>query len=235
MSTDIRKNEGIGKVKENMRYTIPEDNFHSVLIAQSDVISKLATIFEDSIILDGRFRIVMVSSNVQHMLGYAADALKGQSVNALVRGEGVEHVLQEVLAPGFFEEIIISLHTSTDTAILFGLSGFYLGLISDLNGYIVLKLKNLDIIRRLNRQLEDNRHAMESFIYYTAQDLNGPVAALRSIIATLKSRKDDKGMGLLATTLDVQVIRLEERLTKLLQLTDAGSQPLPFISGSVAS
>lgn len=209
-----------------MKFNAPERKLPLALIAESDIVPKLATIFEDSVILDGRFQIVMASNPTLHTLGYTLEELQGQSISRLGRAdEDLQPMLQAALGTGFFEEIVISLQTSNGKSVVFGVSGFYLGLISDLNGYIVLKLKNLDIIRQLNQQLEDNRGALDKFIQRTAQDLRGPVSTIRGLIHMLKNHPDDTALGLLADMLEVNATQLDDRLCKLLLLAESGSQP----------
>lgn len=213
-----------------MKFNIPEQTLAPALIAESDIVRNLATIFEDSVILDGRFRIVMVSHPILRTLGYTAGALEGQSISCLGgAGEALQPMLQAALGAGFFKEIVVSLLTSSGQAVVFGLSGFYLGLISDYNGYIVLKLKNLDIVRQLHQQLAENRSALEDFVYRTSHDLRGPVANIRGLIHLLKNRPDDTELGLLADMLEASATRLDDRLIKLLYQADLGyQQPLPI-------
>lgn len=211
-----------------MKFNNPERTAPLALIAESDIVHKLANIFEDSIILDGRFQIVMVSNPILRTLGYTRDELEGQTINHLGRAdEDLQPIVQGALGTGFFEEIVVSLLTNKGKAVVFGMSGFYLGLISDYNGYIVLKLKNLDIIRQLNQQPEENRRALDKFIYRTAHDLRGPVATIRGLIHMLKNRPDDTKLGLLADMLEVNATQLDDRLFKLLYLAESGSQQLP--------
>jgi nitrogen-specific signal transduction histidine kinase len=210
-----------------MKFDNPERKLPLALIAESDIVRKLAIIFEDSIILNGRFQIVMASDSILRTLGYTLEELAGHSINHLGRtDEDLQPVLQDALVAGFFEEMIISLLTSKKKPIMFGLSGFYLGLISDLNGYIVLKLKNLDILRQLNQQLEENRGAMDQFIYRTAHDLRGPVATIRGLIHLLKNRPDDSELTLLTDMLETSATQLDDRLFKLMHPAgEDGQQP----------
>jgi PAS domain-containing protein len=190
-----------------MKFDAPDRKLPLALIAESDIVKKLATIFEDSIILDGRFQVVMASNPTLHTLGYTLEELQGQSISRLGRAdEDLQPLLQAALGTGFFEEIVISLQTSNGKSVVFGVSGFYLGLISDLNGYIVLKLKNLDIIRQLNQ-------------------LRVPVSTIRGLIHVLKNHPDDTALGLLADVLEVNATQLDDRLCELLHLAESGSQP----------
>ena len=214
-----------------MKFNTPEGTLPLALIAESDIVQKLTTIFEDSVILDGRFQIVMASNSTLHTLGYTLEELQGQSISHLGRAdEDLRPRLQAALGTGFFEEIVISLQTNKGKSVVFGVSGFYLGLISDLNGYIVLKLKNLDIVRQLNQQLEDNRHALDKFIQRTAQDLRGPVSTIRRLIHMLKNQPDNTARGQLADMLEINATQLDDRLFTLLSQAGPGNTPpgVPF-------
>lgn len=191
------------------------------LISEDEIKQKLTTIFVDSIILDGQFRIALVSKNILDTLEFSLEEIKHQTVNYLSQGEVVT-TLEKELTRGYFEEVLLTLRAKSGRPVLFSVSGFYLGLISDLNGYIVLKLKDLDGIRQLNRQLEDNRAELDRFIYRTAHDLRGPLATMRGLVNLLKLRKDDAEVDLLAGMLEVSAERLDDRLYKLLYLAETG-------------
>jgi signal transduction histidine kinase len=192
------------------------------LISDGEIKKKLASIFVDSIILTGQFEIALISKNVLETLGFRLAELKGKSINYLSKDDNLQGILVNELNSGFFEEAVISLNTKHNEQVLFSISGFYLGLISDLNGYIILKLKNLDEVKALNSKLESNREELDRFIYRTAHDLRGPLATIRGLINLLKIRTDNSEVDNILSMLDVNADRLDERLFKLLYLAESG-------------
>jgi light-regulated signal transduction histidine kinase (bacteriophytochrome) len=104
------------------------------------------------------------------------------------------------------------------------LTGFYLGLISDLNGSIILKIKNVDELDQVNQQLLLKKAELEDFIYRTAHDLRGPLATIRGLVNLIKARKDNDELELLIAMMSERTDKLNERLSHLLYLTLAGRE-----------
>jgi len=95
------------------------------------------------------------------------------------------------------------------------LSGFYLGLISDLTGYIVLRIKPVDEINLLNRQLERSRQELDEFIYRASHDLRGPLATIRGLTNIMKLQKPNDEMKSLIAMLETSATKMDNRLSRL--------------------
>jgi light-regulated signal transduction histidine kinase (bacteriophytochrome) len=99
-----------------------------------------------------------------------------------------------------------------------------MGLISDLNGSIILKIKNLDELDLINNQLRLKNAELEDFIYRTSHDLRGPLATIRGLVNLIRARKDNEELEMLIGLMAERTDKLNERLSQLLYLTLAGRE-----------
>src|SRR5688572_22376346 len=102
------------------------------LISETYIQDNLARIFPDSIILRDGFKIAAVSNHVAGLLGYEASQLVGRSMQELSGDAMFLKDLQLELAGGFFDKLSVVLK-GKNGQIRCKLSGFYLGLICDIN------------------------------------------------------------------------------------------------------
>ncbi|SKC58423.1 ATP-binding protein [Ohtaekwangia koreensis] len=197
------------------------------LISENEVRQKLTSVFVESIILTNKFEIDLVSKDVLEALGYALGELKGRNISSLNHEINLQNLLLNNLNRGFFEEIVVALNNAQHRHVMFSISGFYLGVVSDINGYIILKVKNLDKVREHNTKLEHDREELDNFIYRAAHDIRGPLATMRGLINLMKLRKDDSEINMMLGMLDASASRLDERLFKLLYLAESNEAEVP--------
>jgi light-regulated signal transduction histidine kinase (bacteriophytochrome) len=194
-------------------------NISSILISEQSIERILPLICVDGIVLDQDFRIIAVSQNVLDDVGFTPEELKNKSINHLAGDKDLRAILVANLSAGFFTEKRARLFTKDKTWISVSLTGFYLGLISDLNGSIILKIKNLDALDRLNRQLLLKKAELEEFIYRTSHDLRGPIATIRGLVNLIRLREDDEELEALINMMAERTDQLDRRLSQLLYLT----------------
>jgi signal transduction histidine kinase len=202
-----------------------EDNdpdFTQKLISESSLRNHLTSIFVDSIILKNGFRIALVSKRILEILGFEMSELYDSDISTLTVNNSFGKELERELARGFFDQLQISLKTKRGQIISFNISGFYLGLISDLNGYVVLTIKALNTTDYLNHSLEESRKELDEFIYRAAHDLRGPLATIRGLANIMKLEKDANQMIQLIGMLEKHAEKLDDRLFKLLYLAETG-------------
>ncbi|MBA4055865.1 MAG: hypothetical protein C0490_14210, partial [Marivirga sp.] len=176
-------------------------------------------IFVDSVVIDQNFNIVVVSQNVLDFLEFNSDELKNKSINYLSGTLDLVQLLQNELNPGYFEEKKFSLFSKSNRSIAVGISGFYLGLVSGINGYIILKITNLDEVELKHLQLQQKKIELDNFIYRTAHDLRGPLATIKGLINLLKMKEAE--FERLLPMLDAHANKLDERLFQLVYLAKA--------------
>jgi signal transduction histidine kinase len=186
------------------------------LISEKYIQDNLARIFPDSIILKDGFRITAVSSHVTTLLGLDAHKLVGRSVQDLSDDATLLKEIQLQLAGGFFDNLPATLK-GRDGTIRCKLSGFYLGLICDINGIAILKVEVQDEMKLLSNQLEASRNELDEFVYRTTHDLRGPVATIRGLINLMKLESDSFSNDLknLVGLMDTQAQTLDDRLFNL--------------------
>jgi len=197
------------------------------LISEEDIKFRLGSIFVDSIVLTTDFTIKVVSHNVLDVLEFSTEELSGKSINYLTHQTHLQTRLQKALRAGFFEDVQDRLFTKGNKPMQVKLSGFYLGLVSDLNGYIILKVHFEDRQEAL-RQEATSRTELDKFIYRTSHDLRGPLATIRGLVNLIKLRQDDSEIDTLVNMIDVHAQKLDDRLFQLFYLAghdDASQTP----------
>jgi light-regulated signal transduction histidine kinase (bacteriophytochrome) len=185
------------------------------LISDDDVRRSLEKIFPESIILDRAFKIVSISPNISETLGFDPEELKCQSVSIISHEPHLQVQLEDRLKAGFFEGYEIELNTREEKKILFSISGFYLGLIANIQDLIVLKLKNLDEISFLNTLLEAKSSELDLFVYRSAHNLRGPLATIQGLINLGKMCEDVEEFKFLINQMEVFTAKLDDILYHL--------------------
>lgn len=163
-----------------------------MLISNQIIEKNLHDIFNDSIVLDNHFQISSISNSVLRVLNYHENELLGKSINILSAEEeqGLQSKLIKELAGGFFSEKTFKLSTKGKHSIMVGISGFYMGLISDINGYVILKIRNLQEIKKLYEQLEQKNLELDHFLYRSSHDLRGPLATIKGLASLAQMDND---------------------------------------------
>ncbi len=166
----------------------------SQLISEATIARNLPSIFSDVIVFDTRFDIVNISPMVLTILGYGHDELVGQNIDVLAPGANLKAECENALQGGFFTEKELEFQTRQNQRVIVGVSGFYMGLISDMNGYILLRIKNLNEVKKIYERLEEKSIELDYFLYRTAHDLRGPLASIMGLtyIASLDSTETER-------------------------------------------
>jgi len=188
------------------------------LISQQSIREKLPAIFQDAIIVDLRFNILVVSQNVLEFLEFTNEELKDKSLNYLTGGVDVVSQLNVWMAEGYCNERVVEFQSKGGHAIQIGISGFYLGLITDINGRIILKIRNLSEISVINKELQKKKTELDSFIYRVSHDLRGPLATVLGLVNLLKIRKDDSEVDRIVQMIDAHSVKLDELLFQLVYM-----------------
>jgi len=201
--------------------SISQPDISSTLISADALRQKLPTIFLDSMIVDLQFNILVVSQNVLDFLEFTNEELEGKPINYLAGEEDIAQMLKRALSTGYFEEQEIAFYAKCNRRITIGISGFYLGLISDINGRIILKVRNLDEIAMINQQLEQKKAELDKFIYRAAHDLRGPLATMQGLLNLLRIREDNSELDRILQLLDAHAQKLDERLYHMVYLAQS--------------
>jgi signal transduction histidine kinase len=194
------------------------------LISDGDVRKHLATIFPDAIILNDQLKIVTLTESTAAMFGYRAAGLITKDLSYLLGVDTAHHVTAE-LKKGIFSNVVAPFRSKSGDVITGKFSGFYLGLISDINGLIALQIKVFDQVGVLSHQLEESRKELDEFVYRSTHDLRGPLATMRGLVNLLKL--DDEKLSddtkQIVNMLDAHAQILDDRLFQLNYLAETSS------------
>ncbi len=197
------------------------EDISGILISDESIRQKLPSIFVDSMVVDQHFNIVVISQNVLEFLEFNVEEIKYKSLNYLTGNCDLVSIMKNELAQGYFEERKAFLFSKSNRKITVGISGFYLGLISDINGYIILRISNLDELEVINQQLQQKKAELDNFIYRAAHDLRGPLATIKGLINLLKMKENAGELERLLPMIDAHANKLDERLFQLVYLAKA--------------
>ncbi|HMG92488.1 MAG TPA: hypothetical protein VK589_20660 [Chryseolinea sp.] len=193
------------------------------LISESTIRKNLTAIFTDAIVVDDHFVIAAVSDSLTRMTGFEGTDLEGKPLDFLSPSGSLRETLKKKLINGFCDQgTIATIKTKGFGNISCQITGFYLGLISDFSGFIILRVKQLDEISQLNKQLESSRNELDEFVYRASHDLRGPLATIRGLINLMKLRPEMEEMMNLVEMIDAHAIKMDDRLFGLHYLSESG-------------
>lgn len=192
----------------------------SLIISMEEVIGKLNSFFTDSIILRMDYTIQSVGCEVESVTAFSSAELSGQAFSKICADHDSWTKIQTELKQGFFADVPTNFLTQENKSVSVSISGFYLGLISDINGYIILKIKLLEDNAFLKQELVTKKRELDTFIYRAAHDLRGPLATIKGLVNLLKIRQGDHEVDDLLSLIDIHANKLDDRLFKLLYLAD---------------
>lgn len=193
------------------------NDLNPFIISEDTIRQKLVSIFVDSIVIDTQYKLQVISQNILDLLGYTLQELRGKNFNFLTGEHTAEKRIQTALGNGLFEDQDFVFSTKHGNAMPVRISGFYLGLISDINGRIVLQVRRTGDAPDLQRNV---RTAIDDFIYRAAHDLRGPLATVKGLINLLKIQINDHDRENIISLLEAHANKLDERLFQLAYLTE---------------
>jgi hypothetical protein len=191
------------------------------VITSDYVINNIYSLFPESVFLNSDFTILGLSINISHELGYGVEELKGKSVSCLEESGYLSDVLNNRLRGGVFNHEVVSIRRKTGGTIKYSISGFYLGILTECSGVIVLRFVNREHVDAIEYKLKQTRTQIDNFIYRTAHDLRGPLATMQGLVNLLKIRKDDSEVDRFTNLLQAHGTTLSERLNQLVYLAKA--------------
>jgi hypothetical protein len=189
------------------------------IISNDFILKNMYSLFPDSIYLDKEFRIAGMSDNICAHLGYTNEVLVGKSVSVLQPGGTIEQLFRERLQRGYFNDEPITLTACDFQTTNYSVSGFYLGLLTECNGIIVLRCVNKEEVESMERQLSNTKKHIDNFVYRAAHDLRGPLATMLGLINLLKIRNDDSEVNRFIDMIEMHGKKLDERLHQVVYLS----------------
>lgn len=196
----------------------------SLIISMEEVIGKLNSFFTDSIILRMDYTIQALGCEVESLTEFSSGELSGQAFSKICADHDSWMKIKTELKQGYFADVTTSFLTRENKSVSVSISGFYLGLISDINGYIILKIKLLEDNAFLKKELVTKKRELDTFIYRAAHDLRGPLATIKGLVNLLKIRQGDHEVDELLGLIEIHANKLDDRLFKLLYLADDNNE-----------
>ncbi len=196
----------------------------NLIISMAEIIGKLNAFFTDSVILRMNYTIEGLGSEVESFIGFTSEEVTGHAFSTLCTDHRIVQVIEREITQGYFEGIVTTLLNKKNEPARMRISGFYLGLISDINGYIILKLKPLEDNTYLKNELVMKKRELDAFIYRTAHDLRGPIATIKGLVNLLKIRDGEHEVDELTSLIEIHANKLDDRLFKLLYAADNNHQ-----------
>lgn len=193
----------------------------SHLIQTQELRNQVGRIFQDSLLLNARFQILSLSNTIRETLGFTTEELSHANVSILSKHCNLEHELSTRLGAGVFEETTLKLTTKSGQSITFSVSGFYLGLITDINDLIVIKLYNLEAINLVYDKLEAKTAEVDRFVYLSAHSLRGPLATMKGLLNLLKMSSNEEERIYLMDQIDVFGQKLDDKLHSLIYFAES--------------
>jgi signal transduction histidine kinase len=209
-----------------------ENDITRNVISSESIRQRIASIFPDSVILDNKFRFISISQNILEALGYTAEDLNGQPLSALAHCCNLQEDIEKRLLRGYFEQESFQIRGRNSNPVTFGISGYYLGLIADIDGMIVLKFKNMDEIKRMYSLLDERTEDLDRFVYLSSHALRGPLATMLGLINLMKMSDDLTEIKQLVDKIKGFAETLDDKLHRLIlfaesdKASDSGHGPL---------
>ncbi len=195
------------------------------VISPLDIHNRIGSIFPDSAVLDIQFNIVSISQNILDVTGYQLGEIKGCSVSVFSATSDFKLLMENRLQSGYFEEQPFDLRCKNGETLHYRISGFYMGLIADINGLIVLKFKNQDEIFQINRELKAKTKELDDFIYASSHSLRGPLATLKGLINLISVTTKQEEVDFLVKQMNVFADKLDEKLHQLIYVAESDKTP----------
>jgi PAS domain S-box-containing protein len=177
---------------------------------------RLVTVFNDAIVLTNNFRIRAVSHSLLTVLGYSHEDLVDRKIGVLLQDPDVVLRVGGELSTGAFRDLETRITCSHGKAMLVRLSGFHLHLITNIEGYVILKIQNLDDLEIAHGKLQQKTHELENLVYRAWHDLRGPIATILGVMSLARMRKDDSEVNLFLDLISVHVQKLDRHLKDML-------------------
>jgi PAS domain S-box-containing protein len=148
-------------------------------IPYKDIESNLVYIFSDVIIVDTKFRILDISPSVLNLLGYKKDQVVDKCLSEFI-GSNAE-ILHQMIKSAYFLHSEVTFKDSQGNDIELYVSGYYLGLVSDMNGKVILMVRNSKDALKNKKSHERKFRVINQIIYRTSHDIRGPLSTIKGL------------------------------------------------------
>ncbi|MDB5273668.1 MAG: hypothetical protein JWO58_2035 [Chitinophagaceae bacterium] len=158
------------------------------IIHYKDIEGNLIHIFLDSIITDTQYRITDISASVLDLLRYGKKELLGKPLSVIFPEHNLDFT--SLLNDGYFVHTECSLKDKAGYKVDVLLSGYFLGLISDINGKIIIIVKSRNNTLEEKTRLDKRIIELNELIYRSAHDIRGPLATIKGLVMAAKCEEN---------------------------------------------
>ncbi len=197
-----------------------DDDITRMVISPINIRKKFSVLFPDSVMIDNKFNIVSVSENILVALGRTIEVI-GKSIGELGSGDQFQKFLRENLYRGHIEPTNFLLESASGRLIEFEVSGFYLGLISDISDLIMLRMRNTDEVCQAKAKLQLKEIELDNFVYMSSHALRGPLATIKGLVNLAKISDDGDERVFLINQISQFTDKLDEKLHHLIFYAEA--------------
>lgn len=182
-------------------------NLFSGTLTSQELTKCLPKIFNSSVVVDAQQTIVAVHESVLKCLNYTSLELIGRNIIDIAN-DTFESRLKSLLLKSAFQNTPISFLNNSGKPVMFKVSGFHLGLVSDIDDLHVLQLTEIS-------DVQDSSTPMDDFIYRAAHDLRGPLATIKGLVNLLNGRHLPDEFKEIVRLLHFQTEKMDQRLFEL--------------------
>ncbi len=162
--------------------------FMESIIHYKDIEGNLVHIFLDSIITDTQYRITDVSASVLDLLNYDKKEIIGKHISFIFSEQNLDFT--SLLNRGYFVHTEFLLKDKSGYKVDVFLSGYFLGLISDINGKIVIIVKPRINVLDEKKKLDKRIIELTELIYRSSHDIRGPLATIKGLVMAAKCEEN---------------------------------------------
>lgn len=192
-------------------------NFTNQPFDPADTVQHWKHVFRDSLVLDDNYIIRSAGDVTQEITGFRENEIIGKSVD--IFGSDLMNQLRHMLAPGFFSETWLPLITRGGATLRFGVSGFYSGLVTEVNGYIILQIRSVHELKKLMTLLRAKSAEIDSFIYAASHQIRGPIATLKGLIYLARNKPPAAELDFIHNEIENFAEVLDRRLNQLIKIS----------------
>ncbi len=189
------------------------------IIGEDYAFENLTKIFPSSLILRSDFRILAVSDEIERIFKYRDEDLVGETVMLLMKNEFTkfQNYINDLTHNGFFISQPIVTTDKFGEEVYIKISGFYLGLLSDMNDMLVIIINDLSPIKKYRKKIRQRESEFNELIYRTHHEIKGPVATIKGLLNILARENNNGNRNVMLEMLNQSISLLDRRITNIAQ------------------
>ena len=176
-------------------------------------------LFPSSLIVNVNYEIEAVSKNIADLLQQPQQDLIGKNLYDILDHIPIyikEH-FADIAKYGYIKPKQFSINTKLSGSIYIEVSGFHLGVLSDVSDLIVLFVQDLNKLMKCQSKLDVKVDEFNELVYRTYHDVKGPLATIQGLVNLSKYNADKNETSKILDLIDETVKILARRVTNISQ------------------